>query len=193
MKNFLLRSIAAILIACTLSLVAVSAEQHALASKLVRLHVIANSSSEEDQALKLRVRDAVLEAASGLTEDSLPASLPHLRLAAERAVLEAGEAYPVTVKLGPEEYGTREYDTFSLPAGEYLSLRVEIGAAEGRNWWCVLFPPLCFASSEEFEEEAASAGLTDADLELVRGSGQDIQIRFRILELIQKLAHLFHD
>ncbi len=193
MKNFLLRSAAAILIACTLSLVTVSAEQRVLADKLVRLHVIANSSSDEDQALKIRVRDAVLEAASGLTEADLPEALPRLRLAAERALREAGCDDGVTVKLGPEVYGTREYDTFSLPAGEYRSLRVEIGAAEGRNWWCVLFPPLCFASSEEFEEEAASAGLTEDDLELVRGGGQDIQIRFRILELIQKLAHLFQD
>lgn len=193
MKNLILRSAAAILLASVLSAVTVSAEQASLADKLVRLHVIANSDSEEDQSLKLRVRDAVLDAASGLREEDLPASLDLLAEAAEREVRMAGYDYPVSAKLGRESYGTRDYGTFSLPAGVYRSLRIEIGAADGRNWWCVLFPPLCFASCEEFEDAALGAGLEEEDVELMRGRGQDVQIRFRFLELIQKLAHFFTD
>ena len=125
-----------------------------LSDKLVRLHVVANSDSEADQALKLRVRDAVLdflrprlegvedaETAREIIADSLPAIE-----SAAREIIDGEEApYAVAATLCREDFPTTEYDNFSLPAGEYLSLRVKIGAAAGHNWWCVVFPPICDA------------------------------------------------
>ena len=120
--------------------------QRRLARKTVRLHVIANSDEAADQAQKLRVRDGVLACVSGLTADCetaddarecIAAHLPEIAEAAQRVL--AGSGYDVTVSLGPETYGTRDYASFSLPAGTYPSLRVQIGEAAGKNWWCVVF------------------------------------------------------
>lgn len=124
--------------------------QSELADKVIRLHVLANSDSEADQALKLRVRDTVLKRATELlagaesrsdAKKRLNAALPELKSAAECTVAETGYAYGVRVELAETAFPTREYDGFSLPAGEYLALRVLIGDAAGKNWWCVVFPP----------------------------------------------------
>ena len=124
--------------------------QDQLAEKVVRLHILANSDTEEDQALKLQVRDVVLERATEILKQSadrqdaearLRGQLLELeRLAAEEIRAE-GYDYPVTVELTDTAFPTREYDGFTLPAGTYLALRVVIGAGEGHNWWCVVFPP----------------------------------------------------
>ena len=128
--------------------------QSELADKVVRLHVLANSDSEEDQALKLEVRDAVLAQASetlqGITgrEEAcrrLTALLPELEKTAREVIAANGYAYGVRVELAETSFPTKTYDGFALPAGEYLALRVLIGEAAGQNWWCVVFPPLCTA------------------------------------------------
>lgn len=189
MKTRIFRIISILLIAALLPITALAAEQRTLASKLVRLHVIANSDSERDQELKLIVRDAVLGLTANISEDELDGSLDDIRAAAESALRDNGCYSPVRVLLGYEEYGTREYDSFTLPAGVYRSLRVEIGDAVGHNWWCVLFPPLCFASAEEVSELASAAGISEEAVELITEDGQDVQIRFRLLELMRELAH----
>ena len=126
--------------------------QTRLADRVVRLHVLANSDGEEDQALKLLVRDRVLAQATELltqakdrteAETLLREELPELEALAVRELRANGCAYPVTAELTDTEFPTREYDGFTLPAGEYLALRVVIGEGAGRNWWCVVFPPLC--------------------------------------------------
>lgn len=178
MKAHITRVLSVLLIAALLPITALAAEQRTLASNLVRLHVIANSDGERDQSLKLIVRDAVLDATADMSEDEL-----------ERSLRSNGCQSSVRVLLGYEEYGTREYDSFSLPAGRYRSLRVEIGKAAGHNWWCVLFPPLCFASAEEVIEQANASGMSEEAVELMTEDGQDVQIRFRLLELLQELAH----
>ncbi len=193
MKTKFIRTLALLLVAASLPITALAAQRQSVSSKLVRLHVIANSDSERDQSLKLMVRDAVLDITADLSEGELPDSLDRIHAAAEDVLRENGCHYPVRVLLGNEEYGTREYDSFTLPAGVYRSLRVEIGDAAGHNWWCVLFPPLCFASAEEFAAEASAAGMAEEDIDFITGDSQDVQIRFRILELIQKFAHLLFD
>lgn len=138
--------------------------QTALADKLVRLHVLANSDSEADQALKLKVRDAVLEAADGMAEPELAV----LRQAAELAVKKAGYEYPVTVTRERCWFDTRVYETFSLPAGYYDAVRVVIGAGEGRNWWCVVYPPLCAGiCEEEVKNTAKEFGLDEKEIFLI--------------------------
>ena len=155
--------------------------QSALADKLVRLHVLANSDSEEDQALKLQVRDAVLAASAGaaVLDDAL---LAQLQRAAQRTVWQAGRQYKVRVSRENCWFDTRVYEDFSLPAGYYDAVRVVIGAGEGHNWWCVLYPPLCLDTAMEGET------LSDAEWGLLtENGGGKYQVRFKVLEWLKKL------
>ena len=154
--------------------------QSALAGKIVRLHVIAASDSAADQ---LEVRDALLAylsprlaAASGAQDAAavIAASAPELKKIAE--TVSGGSA---RVELGRETYPTREYETFSLPAGVYTSLRITLGAGSGQNWWCVVYPPLCTSGVETAQEAAA---LSDDDVKLITEDGGGYILRFRLLE-----------
>lgn len=185
----------AALAAVTATLFAVlQQEQAALAEKLIRLHVVANSDSEADQTLKLQVRDAVLAVTEPLVAEAadpkaaLAASLPEIQSAAESCLLEHGSSDDVTVTLGREKFPTRVYDTFSLPAGVYTALRVTIGTGEGHNWWCVVFPSICLrAASEDLESAAVAAGFTDQEVKLITEDGGGYVLKFKTLELLQKL------
>ena len=167
-------------------------QQRQLAEKLVRLHVVANSDSPSDQAIKLRVRDAVLAAAEpvlGSADDpdqALAAELPALKCAAAEMLRALGREESVSVTLQNERFPTRDYETFSLPAGVYRTLRVTIGAGEGHNWWCVIFPPLC-AQAAGLSERAVQA-LSDDDVRLVTESDGGYVVRFRLLELWDALV-----
>ena len=175
--------------------------QRQLAEKTVRLHVIANSDSEEDQALKLVVRDAVLKVSNSLTADCtnigeakavLSDNLSRLEQAAINALAEQGRATNVSVSLQVENFDTRYYDTFTMPAGEYPALCVRIGKAEGKNWWCVVFPSLCTAAGvEEFDQAAEVGGFTDQEQKLVEQGEEGYVLRFKTLEWIRKLTELF--
>jgi len=162
---------------------------------MIRLHVLANSDSEEDQALKLEVRDAVLSAAAGIKADNADdayirteASMDALRQAAEKIVTERGYDYNVRVTLTEERYPEREYDGFVLPEGKYTSLRVLIGEAEGKNWWCVLYPPLCTASAESREDVFIAAGFTEGQYKTITESeGKRYKIKFKIVEILKEL------
>lgn len=165
---------------------------------VIRLHVLANSDSEEDQALKLLVRDAVLESAAPLVSECNDRTEAQRILEINRARLErdamaviqrAGYDYPVTIQFDSEKYPTRSYDSFCFPAGEYLSMRVCIGEAEGQNWWCCLFPPLCLGASavpqEDAEEAFVEVGLTPSQYRVITQSEKPVyKVRFKILELI---------
>ena len=168
--------------------------QGALADKVLRLHVLANSDSQADQALKLQVRDAVLEQAEGLlagaesraeAEALLAAHLPSLAAAGAEAVGAAGYGYPVTVSLEDScWFPTRVYEDFALPAGLYTTLRVEIGSGAGQNWWCVVFPPLCLGSvTETTAETAASVGFSQDEISLITGENEGYVVKFKAMEL----------
>ena len=165
--------------------------QDELADKVVRLHVLANSDSEEDQALKLKVRDVVLERATAILEQSadrreaesrLRGELLELeRIAAEEIAAE-GYNYPVTVELENTDFPTKEYDGFTLPAGEYLALRVIIGEGQGQNWWCVVFPPLCTAASADVPASALAAGFSEEEVRLITEESQGYVLKFKAVE-----------
>ena len=171
--------------------------QRQLAEKLIRLHVIANSDSGADQALKLQVRDAVLERAEEIlsaapdlaeAEAALRRALPELTALAEEVMEGEGFAYPAAGTLSWERYPTRVYDTFSLPAGEYLSLRLVLGEGRGQNWWCVMFPPLCnAATSEDFSQTAEAAGLTAEEIALLTEESGGAVVRFKLVEAVESL------
>lgn len=165
-----------------------------LAEDLVRLHVVAVSDDEAEQAVKLRVRDAVLAylepSLDGLHDAQTARGTIRTHLDGIQAAAEtAAEGHPVTVTLGREYYPTRDYGSFALPAGEYCSLRVVLGEGQGHNWWCVVFPPLCMSAAESPAAEAVGSGLTDADASLISGQDGDYVIRFRALELWGELQH----
>ena len=162
---------------------------------VLRLHVLANSDSEGDQALKLKVRDAILADTAHLFADCksrdeasavVSENLPLLQMSAERAIGEAGYSYPVRIELGEEEYPTKNYESACFPAGEYLSLRVLIGEGVGQNWWCVLFPPLCVSAASE-SDGSVEVGLYGDQYAIVTET-EDIKykIRFKLLEAIEK-------
>ena len=165
--------------------------QDELADKVVRLHVLANSDSEEDQALKLRVRDAVLEQATAILEQSadrreaesrLRGQLLELERIAAKEIAAEGYDYPVTVNLENTDFPTKEYDGFTLPAGEYLALRVIIGEGKGQNWWCVVFPPLCTAASADVPASALAAGFSEGEVSLITEENQGYVLKFKAVE-----------
>ena len=159
---------------------------------LVRLHVIAASDDATEQAIKLDVRDAVLsylepklDSAADIAgaEALIEANLDGIAAAAESAA----QGREVNVTLVEEYYPTREYDTFSLPAGRYQSLRVTLGEGAGHNWWCVVFPPLCLTAAES---EAAFEELDGETRAIISSDGGGVQFKFRLLELWGELMEL---
>lgn len=171
-------------------------QQEELGRKVIRLHVIANSDSPEDQALKLRVRDRVLARAQEILEQSadmeqaeqaLTAALPELTREARETLAAEGCAQPVQARLEPAEFPTKDYDGFSLPAGKYLALRVIIGQGAGQNWWCVVFPPLCTAAACQWQDAERAAGLEEDDLSLMAEEDAGYELRFRSVELWEML------
>ena len=154
-------------------------ERH-LADQLVRLHVVANSDSPEDQAEKLRLRDRALAVLAPLLADCGDRNEAVNIILSHRDELEAlGD---VSVSVGREYFPTRQYDTFSLPAGEYTALRLTIGRGAGQNWWCVVFPPLCTEALAEADSADAFLSLDEESADLIAGQDRDYDLRFRIVE-----------
>ena len=191
------RRVLALFVACLVcTALWAEATQVRLASQVIRLHVLANSDSEGDQALKLEVRDRVLETTSALlageTEPQAAAVLldQHLDDIAQTAAQEIssqGHDDRVEVRLEQTWFPTRQYQGISLPAGNYLALRVLIGAAEGHNWWCVVFPNLCLPAVSERALEAST--LTPGQISLLQEEETSYVFRFKALELWQSLKH----
>ena len=122
---------------------------------------------------------------------ALEVHLDEIAQAAQTCLSELGEDAPVRVRLGKELFPTREYETFALPAGVYESLRVTIGEGEGHNWWCVVFPSICLtASMDELELAAQTAGFSDGEIRLITGADEGFVLKFRALELLQRLKAL---
>lgn len=178
-------------------------EQSELAGSVLRLHVLANSDSEEDQSLKLKVRDRILAEAEEIlpkqgtieeTAQVIEDNLSRFAAAGQEIVEEEGFSYSVGVELTQVWFPTKEYDGFSLPAGEYQALRVTIGEGDGQNWWCVVFPPLCLNSvSESVEEMACSAGMDEEQVALITGESEGYVVKFKVLELWDKIKLIFRD
>lgn len=192
---------AALFLALGLALTAgvwANASEAALAGRVLRLHVVANSDSQADQARKLLVRDTVLSRATQLLEGvsdrqgaeaALAPHLDELAQAGSEALARTGNHDRVSVALADQWFPTKEYDGFSLPAGQYRALRVTIGAGQGRNWWCVVFPPLCLASVSEGSVETAAQGVLSQDqVALITGQDGGYVLKFRLIEWWQELT-----
>lgn len=159
---------------------------------VLRLHVLANSDSESDQALKLKVRDAIVRYTEELlvnvqtqkeAKQRVEEGLGYIEALARQTVVENGFEYDVSVMLGVEEYPTRNYESLAFPGGEYLSLRVLIGEGAGQNWWCVLFPPMCLSAASAGDDAFAQVGLNGEQYNIITESDSPkYKIRFKLLE-----------
>ncbi len=159
---------------------------------VVRLHVVANSNGAEDQAVKLLVRDAVLEEAArwyqgaGSMEEASSQLCTHLQSiagAARQVLGEQGMGYSATAQMTEMYFPTRDYGDFRLPAGRYRTLRVTLGEGAGKNWWCVVFPSLCLPAATQ---EEALLTLPEGERQVVEG-GQDVQVKLKAVELWESL------
>ena len=176
-------------------------EQKELADSVIRFHVIANSDSAEDQALKLAVRDRVLARAEELcprnatlaqAQEALEGNLNLLAAAGREVVEERGYDFPVAASLEDCWFPTKEYEGFALPAGNYTALRLTIGEGRGQNWWCVAFPPLCLGAASETVPQALEAGhFTPDQGALVTGDGEGYVLKFKAMELLGELLGFF--
>ena len=174
-------------------------DKKTLQENLIRLHVVADSNSQEDQAIKLQVKDAVVSYLQTLVEgvgdkkqalELVVNNLSSIQQVANGALTALGEPADAVVTLGKEAFDTRKYDTFYLPAGVYDSLRIKIGEGQGKNWWCVVFPSLCLpATSEGFQDTAVSSGFSE-DLGNTLTSGRNL--RFYILDCFGIIEKLFN-
>ncbi len=171
-----------------------------LQESVLRLHIRANSNSEEDQALKLKVRDALLEEfrpelTSAKSKEELISIIEsnHDRIieTANRVIKENGYDYDVRAKVGEAYLETKKYGNVSLPAGTYDALIIEIGSGEGKNWWCVLFPPLCYVVTDETipdkDKAVLQASLTEEEYEVITNQENiDVKLKFNVLEAFGK-------
>lgn len=180
-----------LLVAAAFYLGTIACDRQMLTDNLIRLHVVADSDSAEDQAVKLQVRDAITEKLGSVMDDFqdlksakayLQEQLPVIEGIANDVLRSAGSACKAVVTLAKESFPTREYDTFTLPAGVYESLRVTIGSGEGKNWWCVVFPRLCVsATTDGFEDTAVGAGFSETLSDTLTGRPQ-YKVRFFLLD-----------
>ncbi len=175
-----------------------------LYQSVIRIHVLANSDSPQDQEYKLLVRDRLLSYSQenfaqldGKEEASeeICKRFDDMQRIAQDALLEAGCAMPVELSLMEEYYPTKRYESLSLPSGKYLSLQVKIGQAQGQNWWCVLFPPICLNTALDTEDALLEAGMKEENVKTVTVQKGKYKIRFKILEWWgrgkEKIAEIF--
>ena len=198
-KKILTLSVLAAIMLLLVGLLPVHGETE-IYDKVVRLHVLANSDSQEDQTVKLAVRDAILDVTVPLLQDCSTKDEAVLRLENHRSVLtevaqtvlrEHGFDDAVYIEMGVEDYPTRTYDSLCFPAGEYISMRVNIGDGAGQNWWCCLFPPLCLdaatVNGKVAEDACVSVGFTPAQYKIITESEKPVyRARFKVLEFLER-------
>jgi len=178
------------------------ADREKLNEGLIRLHVVANSDSVEDQTIKLQIRDAVTQSLQKEQANMadveqakayLQENLPKIQRIANETLEAVGFNGEAVVSLCRETFGTRYYETFALPAGVYEALRITIGEGEGKNWWCVVFPSLCVpATIEGFADTAAGAGFSDRLSGVLTGD-ETYEVRFLILDALGQLENILFE
>ena len=202
MKKYILLLIVSVLFLLLSAYSYVNAVSNNLADSVFRLHVIANSDSKEDQDLKYKVRDSILEYINELavdcsSKDEVIALATEKQEAlhdiAKKVIEENGYDYDVNISIGNFEFPTKTYGDISFPAGNYDALRVEIGEAGGQNWWCVMFPPLCFVDVTsgvvpDESKQIMQDNLGDEEYKLISDNeSSDIKFKFSIVEFFKNI------
>lgn len=198
MKNkYLIPLLSAVTAACVLSIAQFFATCESLRGDVLRLHVVAESDSETDQRLKLLVRDEVLKKGGEIFDGTVTAEqakkiitpkISELEAVAESVLRENGCDNEVAVTVAEEYFATRCYENFTMPAGVYTAVRINIGSARGQNWWCVMFPPLCLPAASA----DADAFFTEDELKVVSSSPK-YEPRFKIVEIYESLKNKFSE
>lgn len=172
-----------------------------MAANIIRFHVIANSDSKNDQYLKYQVKNTLIKALEPYFKDVndindarsvIEDNLPLIEEIASQVIEDNGYTYPVTASYTSTYFPMKIYGDYTFPPGTYQALQIQIGKAQGRNWWCVLFPPLCFVDETysivtEDSEEKLKTLLTDEEIELLKHEKVPIKIKFKLFEAIKKL------
>lgn len=199
MSKFVRALALALSLSLALSLCGFAGECEEIRGRVLRLHVLANSDSEADQALKLKVRDTVVQTAAGLFDDAAneaealeqaKARLPEIEAAAQRRVYEEGYDYEVRATLVNMYFTTRQYEAVTLPAGFYDALRITIGEGKGHNWWCVVFPPMCVSAATQAAE---LSDVLEPEQEEIVTSPQKYEVRFKIVEILEDIGRQFDE
>lgn len=197
MKKFTIAVFLSLILCIAVNIATNAAEVEELTDKFVRVHIIANSDTEYDQTLKLKVRDAILNVSEkllaectdkGSAVECIRENIFALQTAAEQEILDNGYSYAVSCTLQKERFDTRVYEDFTLPAGEYDSLMIRIGSSEGKNWWCVCYPQLCIGAAVKIDD---SGILTDGELKIVK-EPEKVRYKLWCYEVIKKLRSLFN-
>ena len=183
-----------IILTCLVSMSRFNVSCKKIRGDVLRLHVIANSDSEEDQSLKLKVRDRILSETGDLFltstsyEEAVELTnkiLPQIIDAAEDEIRANGFDYTVQAKLDYTDFDTRHYERYTLPAGEYLALNVTIGEGQGRNWWCVMFPSICLSPSLDLDDK-----LSEDEIDVIKGY-DNYKVKFKLVEWYEKFTSSF--
>ncbi len=197
MKKIFKSMIIGLVLCFVFTLIPFEGECKAISDKVLRIHILANSDSKEDQNLKLKVRDAIVsegeEILQGVTskEDAkelVSRNIERFEKVAQNTITENGYTYPVTVELTNMHFNTRYYNNISMPAGFYDALRVKIGNADGKNWWCVMFPSLCIFSVSK--TETLEDNLSENQYKIVT-SNNDFKFKFKIVEFFSWICDSF--
>ena len=188
-----------LILAVLVSFTGFATQCEVIPDRVLRLHILANSDSVEDQALKLKVRDRIVTESAGLFDQVtdresaravVEKNMDALREAAQDEVYRQGYSYPVSMELTHMYFTTRVYGETALPAGYYEALRVTIGAGAGHNWWCVIFPAMCLPVAEESQE--LDGVLNEEQMEIVEeGESAQYEIKFKALEWYEQIVDWF--
>lgn len=201
-KRFILVSALLIIYVCMSAVSYTHAVTTDIADSVFRLHVIANSNSDEDQNLKYIVRDKVIEYMSSISQNAsskeevikiAKANLDKIQAIASQTIRENGYTYSVNVEVGNFSFPSKRYGDITLPPGYYDALRIKIGEAEGQNWWCVMFPPLCFVDVTsgvvpDESKEIMKENLSKEEFELISKNSNEVKVKFKIVEVLQNFT-----
>lgn len=200
MKKFMIALLIGIIVTAVFAQNQFKSVETALAQSVVRLHVIANSDSYDDQDLKLKVRDAVISGTKDMfinendvhtAKRDILKNLDYIKKIAEEEIRKNGYDYNVNVTFGDSEFPTKIYNNVTLPAGTYEALKIVIGSGEGKNWWCVMFPPLCFVEGgvskmDEKSKQILKNSLTDDEYNLIMTEKEiPVKVKFKVYEMWQ--------
>lgn len=201
-KRFILVSALLIIYVCMSAVSYTHAVTTDIADSVFRLHVIANSNSDEDQNLKYIVRDKVIEYMSSISQNAsskeevikiAKANLNKIQAIAAQTIRENGYTYSVNVEVGNFSFPSKRYGDITLPPGYYDALRIKIGEAEGQNWWCVMFPPLCFVDVTsgvvpDESKEIMKENLSKEEFDLISKNSNEVKVKFKIVEVLQNFT-----
>ncbi len=201
-KRFILVSDLLIIYVCMSAVSYTHAVTTDIADSVFRLHVIANSNSDEDQNLKYIVRDKVIEYMSSISQNAsskeevikiAKANLDKIQAIASQTIRENGYTYSVNVEVGNFSFPSKRYGDITLPPGYYDALRIKIGKAEGQNWWCVMFPPLCFVDVTsgvvpDESKEIMKENLSKEEFDLISKNSNEVKVKFKIVEVLQNFT-----